>query len=345
MGQERYQHYEMIAKAEAETTPAEIIWIGRLDGGLPDHKVWSGGITAETEALKDRFQTDEAGVQRRIEELKQSIESYYVPTSPNAQVRCIDGRSETEETVADLPELGPQLAGGTPATALSYRLAHFESMPEGATIETDLDEISRIITSLGLPYLPGAHDDEHNGVGCGALAHMLRIAGKMEDRVAMQDYVRAITDDYYDQEIFEEVLGNVSKILGPNYKDTYFMKDETTGEYTFAPRLLDKTEQIGRSEDRKAVEVLRGNHNELLLMINKQPGTTLNRDKLSADNNHLAQVFNYDYWVTVDRAQQFFPGDQEAQKKIITSKVMFAVGTAMALTDGSLEAGIRQTAP
>jgi len=344
MGQERYQRHEMIARAETEVLPAEIIWIGRLDGGHPDHKIWSGSITAETDALKERFQTDEAGAQKVIEELKESLESYYVPTNPNSQVRCIDGRSETEEAIADLPELGPQVAGGTPAATLSYRLAHFNSMPEGATIETDLDEVSRIVKSLGLPYLPGAHDDDHSGVGCGALAHMLRIAEKMEDREAMQDYVRAIAEDYYDQNTYEEVLENVAEILGPDHKDTYFMKDQTTGEYTFASSLLHKTEEIGRSEDRKAVEVLRGDHSEVLLIINKQPGTTLNRDKLSADNNHLAQVFNYDYWVSVDRARQLFPDDEEAQKKIIISQVMFAVGTAMTLTDGSLEAGIRQSA-
>jgi hypothetical protein len=333
---------------EAPRQAAEISWQGRLDGGKEDHKVWRGKISATTDTLKARLGMDETDVHQFMEDFKQRVDSYYIPTSVVAQVRCIDGRTENDSPSKN-PLLGPQVSGGTPVVALTYRLARFDHMKEGTTIQDDLEEIRHLIETLELPYRPGAHEDEHSvhsdhKTGCGAIDNMLDIIEIMQDRELIHGFTKAITGDHFDQQVFEDILTKLKAINEPAFKNRYFMKDRRTGAYKYANSLIEQTKQIGQRRGKKAVEKLLGEHHETLLGINTVPDTTLNRDQLSKDTNHLAQVFNYDFWFAVDRAEQVFADDEPAKKTVIISQAMYAVATAMALTDGSLEYGVRQPA-
>jgi hypothetical protein len=89
------------------------------------------------------------------------------------------------------------------------------------------------------------------------------------------------------------------------------------------------------------VERLTGKHNEVFLLVNTIDGETFDRDGFAAETDSRAQAFNYDVWVIAQRAQDVFRDDTEKQQTMILANIMYAVGTAMALTDGSLEVGVR----
>ena len=89
------------------------------------------------------------------------------------------------------------------------------------------------------------------------------------------------------------------------------------------------------------------------MVINTVPGTMFHTDQFSEDNNEDIQVFNYDFWRSLTIAQALFPTDNIdlsrkqkklnlfLQKKYITTRAIFAIGTAMVLTNGSIDLIIR----
>ena len=68
---------------------------------------WRGGISAPSD------------IRATVPQIMEVLEDYFVPTSPQAKTRCIDGRHD-ENLNED--ELGPQVPGGAPGSALAYRL-------------------------------------------------------------------------------------------------------------------------------------------------------------------------------------------------------------------------------
>ncbi|HVX58187.1 MAG TPA: hypothetical protein VG964_00440 [Candidatus Saccharimonadales bacterium] len=328
----------MAENHETERRP-EIKWLGPVGGEKPNRKWWRGTISARMDILMERFGLNELGVQQKMAELKNRVGDFFVAADPNAQVRCIDGRDEDEDTREDGVGLGPQVSGGTPVSAFTLRLARRGDMP-GDTVEDDFQVVSEIVAKAGLPYGPGAHEDSGSAdtaekTGCGAIDYMIEIAGIMGDREAMYDYVKAVLGEDFNEQAFDEIIEEVGKYTEPEQRDKYFMRGK------HGKTLIKTAKNLGKKQGKKAVEKLRGTHNEVFLIINKVVGETFDRDGFSAENQHLAQAFNYDLWHVVERAHALFPDDEPARMRLITAQVMYAVGTAMALTDGSLELGIR----
>src|SRR6476661_8697841 len=115
--------WDMSDRREVETEPAAIEWIGQLDGGIPNKEVWRGKISASLRVIRERFDlADEHSAQDKLDELKKTIQRFYVKATAAAVVRCIDGRGE-EDSVPDSSELGPQVPGGTAVTSLAYRFS------------------------------------------------------------------------------------------------------------------------------------------------------------------------------------------------------------------------------
>ena len=64
------------------------------------------------------------------------------------------------------------------------------------------------------------------------------------------------------------------------------------------------------------------------------------------------QLFNYDFWKSIELSEKLYPIDTDddirnklnasLRTRYITVRALFAVGTAMVLTDGSLELVVRQ---
>jgi hypothetical protein len=268
-------------------------------------------------------------------------------------VRCIDGRGE-ENTLPDSSNLGPQVPGGTAVTSLAYRLS--KGLSAEATIESDVEEYRSLIEKMRLPYIPGGHEDEHNAdhpenTGCGAIDKMLEIVKIMseydtdEQKYQVYDYAKAIAAAYMDEgsfeRVFQDILVKLQALNGPHFSDHYFQKEDSTGSHRFRAGMLSKVKEGGQRVGKKTVERLTGKHNEVFLLVNTIDGETFDRDGFAAETDSRAQAFNYDVWVIAQRAQDVFRDDTEKQQTMILANIMYAVGTAMALTDGSLEVGVR----
>jgi len=330
---------------ELEHQPAEINWIGRLDGGMVDKEIWQGKISAEPETLQARLGLSASELQARLEELKRLLNEDYLESAPQSSVRCIDGRVAGEDQ-AD-PKLGPQVPGGTPAAVISYRLANFEAIQPDSTLIGDLIELHNAYEELGIPFSRGAHIDEHSddpnnpNTGCGAVDKMLYILQAMADprrRSIVHDYAKAIAGENFDEHTFESILQMLDFLNQPKLKHRYFIKDGKTGDYLYKNMAVESTKVL--SQGGESVERLLGEHNEVFLVVNKRRGETLNRDKFASRSNNQLQAFNYDSWHTVDRANALFD-DEQRRRVFIVSRAMYAVATAMVLTDGSIELGIR----
>lgn len=347
----------MADNSERESTNHEITWAGRLDGGNSNPNVWRGKISARLNVIKERFGLiNREAARDKLNELKETVQQFYVMANTDAVVRCIDGRGE-EATVPDGTNLGPQVPGGTAVTSLDYRLSI--GLSAEATIESDAEEYRSLLEELGLPYIPGGHEDEHNATdpentGCGAIDKMLEILKSMGEyelnkpgnrHYRVYDYAKSIASPYMDETDFEQTFQDIQLKLqalhGPHFHDRYFQKEEATGLYRFRSGILSKVKEGGQRRGRKTVERLVGAHNEVFLLINHVKGETFDRDGFAAETDGKAQAFNYDVWVMAQRAEEVFPDDPEKQRTLILTNIMYAVGTAMALTDGSLELGTR----
>lgn len=345
-----------LMKRELDSQPPEINWLGRLDKGKDDAPTWRGKISANLAIIKERFNfSDERAAREKLDDLKQKINNFYVIAGINAVVRCIDGRGE-EGQALDSSNLGPQVPGGTPITSIGFRFS--KGLTTNATIEQDFVDYRELVESLGLPYISGAHEDERNSshpenTGCGAIDKTLEIlrimreydvddAGNRQYRVF--EYAKAIASVYMNEDDFESAFADVQvklqALMGPHFYDHYFQKSDD-GSHKFRTGLVNKVKEGGRQVGKKTVEKLAGEHNEVFLMVNRRMGETFDRDVFANEEKGQAQAFNYDVWVIVQRARDVFPNDEEKQRTMIVTNMMYAVGTAMALTDGSLELGVR----
>lgn len=336
----------MTSKHELDSGPAEITWAGRLDGGTPDAKMWQGKISAEPEILEARTGLSAEELADKLAELKELLNQDYIAADPESAVRCIDGRVAGEDQQD--PKLGPQVPGGTPAAVISYRIANFEAVQPGSTLIGDLMELHNIYEELEIPYTRGAHTDEHcdepdnSNTGCGAIDKMLYILKAMADpdnRGVLHDYAKAISGDFFDNQTFDSVIQKIDFLNQPEFKHRYFIKDKKTGDYLYKNMAVESTKVLGQGEE--SVEKLLGSHNEVFLVVNMRRGETLNRDKFASRSDNEIQAFNYDSWHTVGRAEALF-GEDQRRKDFIVSRAMYAVATAMVLTDGSIELGIRK---
>jgi hypothetical protein len=341
MGEAYRWGHNMPTKTEIETKPAEITWAGRLDGGKPDPEIWSGGIPAE-EFVPDRA---------RAEQFKAMLEQYFVPADQNQFIRCIDGRPR-ERTSAEAKGIGPQVPGGTPAAALSYRIAIFnrDDGPKAGerrqdVLIDDMLEMTRMWQTLGEPFRIGAHEDDHAkypNTGCGAVDNLPKIMDRMADtkaRPALKAYTKEIIGEDYDENLFMETIETLRHMNLPEYKDAYLQRDSDLGtDYRDIVLAMVKKE----AETDEAVEKMVGPHKEFAAIVNQAKDQTFDRDRMSQEHNNEAQIFNYDAWLPEKTAEGLFPSNEEARKLYITSRAMYFVATGMVLTNGRLELGVRQ---
>lgn len=314
------------------------------------NRSWTGKISLET-----RTQDVKDSVEAVLE--PDNLDRYYVKSSDRAPARCIDGRciscfDEGAETAASR-ELGPQNPGGTVTAALCSRVAAWGSMyTEKFSLVEDIHYMNDIFDKLG--YTSGGHIDDHapeNMTGCGAIDKVPEILERITDPSA-QKQVRKLTrlllGDAYSQEIVDSISGRLLSLEGMS--DEYFMEDEA-GELEYRKDAIKTLE----NNNPHGVEKLTGSHNEIALVINLVEGTTFHRDQFSVDNDNEVQLFNYDFWRSVQLAEKLYPIDSDddikntenaiLRSRYVTVRALFAVGTAMILTDGSIELIVRTGEP
>ncbi|MFN8080494.1 MAG: cadmium-containing carbonic anhydrase [Kineosporiaceae bacterium] len=271
---------------------------------------WRGGISAPSD------------IRATVPQIMEVLEDYFVPTSPQAKTRCIDGRHD-ENLNED--ELGPQVPGGAPGSALAYRLGvDGDDLTRGTFTDDVAEMISRYLR-LGLA--PGAHTDDQQGggVGCGAIDNMASVLDCMVDSGLVEDHkrlVRLLLGQQFDRDHYLRGLG-AGLVLHSRTK-SYFDANGMVIE------LLQRTAP-------DSVTTLRGKHNEGLVIVNLVPGTTLSSNRFAAAHEGV-QAFGYDLWRSRQLAEMLFPRALRPldQERFIHARVMLTIATLMALTDGSL---------
>jgi len=315
---------------------------------------WTGNIS-----VKNRVEAEDADL--TLSEVKgvtndENLDNYYVVASRNAGVRCIDGRcvecyGERPDTAVDRL-LGAQTAGGTVVSALCDRVAGFDDVEDAddATLLQDVNQFRRLFIEIG--FVPGGHIDDHspeNMTGCGAIDKVPEILSKVTDpnnQKQVRHLAKMILGEHYDSELIDSLLGRLLSLQGA--ANEYFQKEDN-GEYGY------RTEAIKRIQESNPdfVPRLTGAHKEVGLAVNFVKNTTFYTDQFSTDNAGDMQLFGYDFWYTVDLAEKLYPIDSEndvdrktnekLRQRFIATKTLFAIGTSMTLTDGTLELIVRSS--
>lgn len=311
------------------------------------HSAWSGKIST-------RNHTAELSKKRQEVLRPESLDYYYVKASHSARTRCIDGRciehyGETADTSADR-ELGAQTPGGTVTAALCDRIAAWDTIhTDDFNLISDIDRINELFDKLG--FVSGGHIDDHapeNMTGCGAIDRVPEILSKITDpnyQEQLRELTKQVLGDEYNGEVADAIVGRLLSLEGMS--DEYFKKDESGN-------LLYRKEAIKalQKDNPNGVSKLVGEHKEIAIVLNLIPGTTFHRDQFSVDNNNELQLFNYDFWRTLEVADALHPtntGDPandilnaHLRSRFVTARTLFALGTCMVLTDGSLDLIVRQ---
>jgi hypothetical protein len=265
----------------------------------------------------------------------------------SAPARCIDGRiidGWLEDRRLQERSLGPQTAGGTPVTALIYQLiARGKVGGPNMSFQKDLTDVVEILGRNGIFF--GGHIDEHNeahpeNTGCGAIDRFPEILAQNVVPEALRE-INALSQillpENYD---YGAVTGFVGRLLLLRAdREQYLGYDPQNDTYAYKHIALDVMRQS--ASPKNPVEKLVGPHNEKGLIINTVEGTTFDRDAFSHENHNEIQLFNYDAWFTNHVAKVLYPDSEKNQQEYIIGRTMYALATAMVLTDGSPKLFIR----
>lgn len=295
---------------DLDVTHPRTIPLGRLSD-----KSWPGPLSAD-------------GIEGRLGEVVAALDDYYVSVDPRAKTRCIDGRHDPE---LDEANLGPQVPGGAPGSALAYRLGVDKDDLTRGTFTGDAELMIEAYMRLGLS--PGGHRDDleqADGVGCGAIDGLQAVLDCMTNPHLVEDHkrlVKTILDVDFNRDHYLRVMG--AGLVLQSRSVAYF---HGRGE------ILDLLERKAPG----SVSVLRGRHCEAFVVVNLVEGTTLSSNRFAADLGG-PQAFGYDLWRSRQLVQALFPlPSQEVDRaRFIHARVMLTIATLMALTDGSLQVLLR----
>jgi hypothetical protein len=304
--------------------------------------IWAGGISLDKKLAK------------RLEEVTspENLGNYFVPVDYSAPTRCIDGRLLADWTKLKKLQsrgLGPQSPGGTPATAIIHRIIMMgEVGGPSISFETDLKEVIAAFSRNNIYF--GGHIDEHNekhpeNTGCGAIDKLPEILAQMVSPKAFREIkalCQVLLPTIYDDRIANELIGRL--VLLQADSEIYLQYDKRTKRYKYK-HLVMETMRKSATKKNIPVEKLVGPHNEKGLIINMVKGTTFDRDKFGHDNANEIQLFNYDAWRTQQTAKVLYPDtnkkNRRHQQEYVLARTMYAVATAMVLTDGTLNLYVR----
>lgn len=280
-----------------------------LDLGQLTDKTWPGGLVADD-------------LSHRLPTIMSNLDSYYVASNPDAKTRCIDGRHDPE---FDETKLGAQVPGGAPGAALAFRLGVDKDDLTRGTFYNDAEVMIDSYLRLGLS--PGGHrDDSSTGevVGCGAIDGMEAILVNMTDPTLVEDHkrlVKALLADDFNREDYLRVLGA-----------GLVLRSRSRGYFAGRGEILDLLEEKAP----KSVSVLKGHHQEQLVIVNFVPDTTFSSNRFADEHNGM-QAFGYDIWRSKQLAATLFPlpSQETYRQHFVMARVMITIATLMTLTNGS----------
>lgn len=273
---------------------------------------WGGAISASGMVASGETSS------QAIEDAAQGLNDFFAPVGAMASARCIDGRKD--EALNEM-DAGPQLPGGTLGGAFAYRLARADAVAQMSFREDAREFVSKVIEA---GFAPGDHRDDHatgDAVGCGALDKMdkaLEIIADPGHASQLVSHASALLGDNFDQEAFSSVL-----------KRGAVLRRQAASYLASRGKSVDDLE----ASTGRPVPVLTGGHKECFVIVNTVSGTTFATNRFMDEHGGI-QAFNYDFWRTQAVAEALF-SEESLRSRFVTARVVSAIATLMALTDGS----------
>lgn len=260
--------------------------------------------------------------QQRLDELTERLQSneFYVATEEKIPSRCIDGRSPK----GNFADFTPNAAGGTETLLVADELTAQRFCDD--TTDTSSD-YARLLDFLQKhDYCCGGHIDSHaNSIasGCGANDKLPAIVQFIAEH---GDAVRQAA----------EAIGVSTQTDTHEHIVTRARQLQKQKSYANGATMLNVLKEKAGEEN---VDTLDGAHNEVAVVINMQPSTTLNRQALLQEFGEMYEVFNVDVWSFVETARRIGGEETEA---LIQAMVYYNIATAYVLGGPSLRVIVRR---
>jgi hypothetical protein len=266
-------------------------------------------------------------------EMAEAARARLVRVSPEAPSCCIDGRCAecTLEGSDAATEPRPSVAGGADVTAYAAaELSGYFSVQDSRSSSEKLAEIDIKLRKQGLN--PGAHCDEAavaNGFTDPADIQRARTGCGAGDKLSN------IIKKFYDMP--EPIATYTSALLGVSYDANAKLPEQALVQRRTSqwdPRaVIDVTSSASAGRN---VEVLQGDHSELLVVFNFVSDSTVDRDALVQETGK--QVFVVDMWYIDKLATALAAGRHDAEElepKLRQYMVGYQIATYLTLCDGT----------
>ncbi len=255
--------------------------------------------------------------QDRLDEVTERLldGEFHVTTEYRIVAGCIDGRCGCS--------LKPTSAGGTESLMVADDLTNKQFQGNDRTTRSAYRNIVNFLQKISKPV--GGHDDQNASdiaTGCGANDKLPQIY----DMIARKgDYIRALAVEYginVDDVTHEQIVSN--------------SKDRA--EFSTGPELKAELDVATNGE----YDHLEGSHNEVVIVLNTQFGTTLDRDALKAEFGDDYQAFNVDVWAFDESANSISTiDDSEESRRKIVALAYYNFATALTLCGPNIRIIVR----
>ncbi|MDB5181801.1 MAG: hypothetical protein JWP13_564 [Candidatus Saccharibacteria bacterium] len=309
--------YEGINDREMEMQPR--FKVERLNEGL---NYGDGGITGSPEGATAE---ELAAVDSTIEQSPQLLVP--VDTDENGveldDDGCGDGRG-----VAAIFRMNALLKrslnrakvfGGAAAMAVGSRIGLGRST--GRNLNETFEDAAGDLAKAEIDF--GAHTDEHahgENCGCGAIDKAPQVVANV---VKFKEQIRTTALSLgASEEGLDQVLANYESYA-----------DEIVDKPYSGNKVMQMISGLG-----KVVKRLAGDHKEARIVLNTVEGFTVNQELIRQVSGGKIQVFAVDVWRMQRIAQRLHPQDESLQQRSFVSQLVYTLGVAGTLTDGTLPA-------
>lgn len=246
--------------------------------------------------------------QERLEEFTTRVGAgeFHVAIPDDIPAGCIDGRSGCS--------LKPNTAGGTESLMVADDLTNKQFKGNDESTATAYKNIVQFLKQINRPI--GGHDDTTRNdqkTGCGAndkLPLIYAMIGKRASNIrGLAEAIGVGVDDETHIMITNNALSRTEFSAG---LQVYSILKEAVGD--------------------DGIDHLQGDHNEVLVVINKRSCTTLDRDALEKEFGSNYEAFNVDAWAFYEGANTIstMNNSAEAQQKV-AAMTYYNLATALVL--------------
>lgn len=258
-------------------------------------------------------------------------DEFQEPTDPNAiSCGCVDGRC----ICGGSQEFGPNAAGGTFSLVMADALTTNSYRHEGEKAPEHARRMYAELIKRG--HKIGGHGDEAasgENSGCGAQDKLDAVD---KNQPSILNYIACRGDDVrqiieslgveVNDSLHKHIVGKAHALRAENY---------ATNGAELRQAYVDSNDG-----DDSIVPDVEGKHKEVVLLVNTQDSTTLNRDRVKELLGDDMQAFNLDLYGLENGAEAVSIDAEEAQEKFVAA-LYYNVATAGVLAGPSLRMMVR----